>query len=95
MVRTWNHCVEILLLENTKGVAAQRVKAVTGCHTLIAVGDYENDLSMFKVADLAVAVGDALPMVKRAADIVIKDCEDDAIADLIDKLDDILPKIKV
>ena len=43
-------------------------------------GDNLNDLSMMAVADLSVAVGNAFPQVKEAADIVIGRNDEDAVA---------------
>ena len=52
----------------------------------VAVGDYSNDLELLREADVAVAVGNALPEVKAVADHVICTNDEDAIAYLIDEL---------
>ncbi len=49
----------------------------------MAFGDNINDLPMMREADLAVAVSNALPEVKDAADIVIGANTDDAVARFI------------
>ena len=54
--------------------------------TFVAVGDYTNDLELLQEADVAVAVGNALPEVKQIADHVICSNDEDAIAYLIDEL---------
>ena len=54
--------------------------------TFIAIGDYTNDLELLQVADVAVAVGNALPEVKEIADYIVCRNDDHAIADLIDRL---------
>lgn len=46
-------------------------------------GDSLNDLTMFAVADVAVAVGNALPEVKAAADKVIEANYTDSVARFI------------
>ncbi len=52
----------------------------------VAVGDSENDLTMFKEAGRAVAVANAIPAVLAAADQVVASCADDGVAQLIDSL---------
>ncbi len=52
----------------------------------VAIGDYTNDLELLEEADVAVAVANALPEVKKIADHVICSNEEDAIAYLIDVL---------
>ncbi len=51
---------------------------------MVAFGDNLNDLPMFGVADLAVAVGNALPDVKDAADVVIDPNYTDSVARFIE-----------
>lgn len=57
---------------------------------MIAVGDYTNDLELLAEADVAVAVENALPEVKAAADFITAPNQDHAIAYLIDH---ILPRL--
>lgn len=54
--------------------------------TVIAVGDYYNDLELLREADIAMAVDNALPEVKALADHILPDCDQDAIAYLIDEM---------
>lgn len=52
----------------------------------VAVGDEENDISMIKSANIGIAVKNAVPRVKEAADyITVNDNNSDAIAEVIDK----------
>lgn len=53
----------------------------------IAVGDNENDISMIKEARIGIAVGNALDVVKQAADIVTVTNNEHAIAKIINDLD--------
>lgn len=55
-------------------------------HTILAVGDYENDIPMLRAADIGCAVGNALDSVKAAADRVIVPNTEHAIAYIIEKL---------
>lgn len=53
----------------------------------IAIGDYNNDISMIEVAGVGVAVGNAIAEAKAAADIITVSNNDHAIAKIIDDLD--------
>ena len=64
----------------SKASAVTDLKKLTGADRLTVFGDNLNDLPMMAVADVAVAVGNAFPEVKAAADIVIGSNRDDAVA---------------
>ncbi len=65
------------ILRDSYGIEAARV---------VAVGDAFNDVPMFEAAGLAVAMGNAMPEAKAAADRVIGDNNSSALAELIDEL---------
>lgn len=69
--------------EATKAKAIERVKRLTGADRVVAFGDNINDLPMLRAADLAVAVDNAIPEVKEAADIVIGPNTDNSVAKFI------------
>jgi hydroxymethylpyrimidine pyrophosphatase-like HAD family hydrolase len=50
------------------------------------VGDYENDLTLLRAADVAVCPANAHPDVKREADMVLCHHDEGVIADLIERL---------
>jgi Cof subfamily protein (haloacid dehalogenase superfamily) len=52
---------------------------------IICIGDSENDLSMLKVAGLAVAMGNAIPVVKEVAEYITDTNENDGVAKMINK----------
>jgi hydroxymethylpyrimidine pyrophosphatase-like HAD family hydrolase len=52
----------------------------------VAVGDAENDYDLLKLCGCAIAVANALPMLKEAADIVTKGDRGAGVVELIDKL---------
>jgi len=52
---------------------------------IICIGDSENDLSMLKVAGLAVAMGNAIPEVKEAAEYITDTNVNDGVAKMINK----------
>lgn len=67
----------------SKAAAIARVKEMSGATRLVAFGDNLNDLPMLAAADLAVAVENALPQVRQAADIVIGPNTADSVARFI------------
>ena len=54
---------------------------------LFACGDYENDIDMLKMADVAVCPENAIPEVKEISDMCLCHCDKGLIADLIKALD--------
>lgn len=54
--------------------------------TFIAIGDYSNDIELLQEADIAVAVGNALPEVKAIADFITCSNDEHALADLIENI---------
>jgi hypothetical protein len=77
------YLLEIFTTGVTKANAIRQVKEQIGAERVVVFGDNLNDLSMFEVADLAVAVDNALPQVKERADIVIGANTADAVAHFI------------
>lgn len=72
--------LEIFAPGVSKADAARRLREYTGADRLTVFGDNLNDLPMMDVADVAVAVANALPQVKEAADVVIESNAEDAVA---------------
>ncbi|NLZ48935.1 MAG: sugar-phosphatase [Clostridiales bacterium] len=52
---------------------------------IIAVGDADNDIAMIKYAGLGVAMDNAFPQVKEAADYITSSNNDDGVAEVIEK----------
>lgn len=79
--------VEINQRRATKGdaLAALCERLGIDCAETIAFGDGNNDLSMICRAGLGVAMGNALPEVRAAADVVTGDCDHDGVAEAIEK----------
>lgn len=67
----------------SKANAVERLKAMTGAERVVAFGDNLNDLPMLRVADVAVAVENAVDEVKAAADIIIPPNTSDSVARFI------------
>lgn len=72
--------LEICPRNCTKAKAILKMKERYGFDRLVVFGDSVNDLSMFRVADEAYAVANAIREVKAAATAVIGSNEEDAVA---------------
>lgn len=79
--------VEAFSPEATKANAVKELASHVGADRIVAFGDNINDIPMLKVADVAVAVENALPEVKEVADIVIGPNTSDAVARFIAEFD--------
>lgn len=80
--------LEYCPVETDKGYALNYITKILDVphENTIAVGDEANDISMIKTAKLGVAVANAKKEVKKVANyITINDCENDAIAEVIEK----------
>ena len=53
---------------------------------LVAIGDGSNDLGMVTRAGVGVAMGNAVPLVKAAASLVVADNDSDGVAEAIERL---------
>ena len=51
----------------------------------IAVGDAPNDTEILQTAGVAVAMGNALPEIKKIADFVTADNDNDGVAKVVEK----------
>ena len=81
-VRTGRSFLEWMPHTATKGDALLELMAELRIarEEVLAIGDGHNDLSMFAVAGLSVAMGDAVPEVREHADMVTASCEEDGVA---------------
>ena len=86
---------EILPKGTSKGTVLPRLADCLGVdmRRTIAVGDYDNDVSMLKAAGLGVAVSNATEGAKAAADIITVSNEEHAIAKIISDIES--GKIKI
>lgn len=90
--RSWSEGIELHAKGSGKGALVPEMKRLlaeggTPIHTVVCAGDYENDLSMFQTADIAYAVGNAIPLLKAAADRITVSYREDAIAHIIADLE--------
>ena len=88
-IRSERTIFEILPKGASKGAALARIAASCGVDLgrTVAIGDYDNDVSMLKAAAIGVAVSNASEAAKCAADYTTVSNEEHAIARVISDLD--------
>lgn len=86
--RSWSEGLEVIPKGSGKGACLTWIRKYLGdrVHTTIGVGDYENDLTLIRDADIGCAVGNAIDECKQAADRVIVPHTEHAIAAIIESL---------
>jgi Cof subfamily protein (haloacid dehalogenase superfamily) len=82
IVRTGERFLEFLPIGVSKGDALTALMSREGiaAEEVLAIGDGENDLSMFAVAGMSVAMASAPPLVRAGARDVTADCSADGVA---------------
>ena len=78
--------LELTSREGTKAAALTRLTAEVAADELVCFGDSPNDLTMFAMADVSLAVGNAVPKVLAAATEVIGANTEDGVAEWIEAL---------
>ena len=76
---------DVVSMEATKKNGVRQLSDILGIsrENIMTVGDSTNDTSMIKWAGLGVAVGNALPAVKEAADHVVASCLEGGFAEAV------------
>lgn len=87
MTKSKPYFLEFLHPEATKGHALAALARRIGCtmEQTIAIGDSWNDLEMIKAAGLGVAMGNAVDVLKAAADYITLTNNEDGVKHVIDK----------
>ena len=88
-VRSEATLYELLPKGNSKGNVMKRLVEYLGLdmQRTIAIGDYDNDVSMLRAAKLGIAVANAVESAKAAADLVTVSNDEHAIAKVIYDID--------
>lgn len=84
--RSWETGVEIVSPLGGKGNCLRQLRQILGgrAKTVLAIGDYENDISMFRTADHSFAPSNACGEARAAAETVLCSCEEGAVGSLIE-----------
>jgi Cof subfamily protein (haloacid dehalogenase superfamily) len=87
VVRSWDRLIEATGPSISKGEALARLAAHVGVarSETMAIGDQDNDVSMIAWAGLGVAMGNASPAAKAAADVIAPALEADGAAWAIER----------
>lgn len=88
-LRSWNVGLEINVKGSGKGEAVKMLKEFTGAKVAVGVGNFENDIPLLLGSDIKIAVKNSIPELKEIADIVTVSCEENAIAKIIDEIEEI------
>lgn len=88
-IRSEQTLYEILPKGISKGTVISKLVSILGIDKskTIAIGDYNNDVSMLRTAQIGVAVSNAVPEAKAAADYITVSNEEHAIAKVINDID--------
>lgn len=87
LVSSWDVSLEILKESSTKGYGIKRVAKKEEARFTVAVGDFENDIQMLKMANIGYAVENATPEVKASADRITAHAKDGALYSVISDLE--------
>ncbi len=81
IVRGSETAVEFSVKNTSKATGVQEVlkRLHLSANDLVAIGDSENDIEVLKMANLGIAMGNALKIVKEASDVVTKDNDNHGI----------------
>lgn len=85
--QSMKHNLEVMNKGVTKGNAVRILAQMYGINReeIIAIGDNENDISMIEYAGLGIAMGNAEESLKRVADHITGDYQEDGVAEAIER----------
>lgn len=86
--RTSPFFIEILHKNVTKGNALKMVASRLNIkkEEIISIGDSQNDVSMFSVSGLSIAMGNAITSVKEKTNLITADCDSDGVAKALEEI---------
>lgn len=88
VMRSWNTGVEVIPQGSGKGACLRKLRELLGNKKIIAMGDYENDITLFNAADISIAVENAVDGLKKIADFVTVSCDENAVSYVINHIDE-------
>ena len=82
--------LEMLPEGSSKGAGIDRLIEITGIkrENFVAIGDYYNDWEMIKCAGIGVTLIDAPQDIKDIAQMIVRPCAQDSLADLVERLEE-------
>jgi len=85
--KSYPYYLEINNKEASKGRALEELGEIVGVEReeIMAIGDSEIDVSMIEYAKMGVVMGNAEDEIKKHADFITADCDDDGVAAAIEK----------
>ncbi len=86
-VRSEQHLYEVLPKGSGKGLAVKKLAELLKTDKTVAIGDFNNDVSMFKEAKVGIAVSNACKEALNSADYVTVSNEENAIAKVISDIE--------
>ena len=90
--RSWSTGLEMRSAQSGKGVCLKYIKELTGAKTTIAVGDFENDKSLLKAADISYCPMGSHPEIMAIAQRKTVPCQEHSVAHIIYELDEKISK---
>lgn len=83
--------IEMLPEQSSKGGALEELikQGYTRRENLVAIGDFYNDVEMIELAGIGVTLETSPEDIKQKADLIVGDCANGAVADLIEYLEDL------
>jgi Cof subfamily protein (haloacid dehalogenase superfamily) len=87
LVQALDDMLEVLPPGASKGSGLRRLLAdlEVAPENVLAIGDGENDVEMLQLAGVGVAVANAMPAAKAAADFIVASHDDDGVAEAIER----------
>lgn len=86
-VRSFPFSIELIPKNGGKGKAVRWLAEKIGAHLIVAVGDYENDCDMLRMADYGYAVSGGSPLARACANRFAATVKGGAVASVIEELD--------
>lgn len=85
--KSWHNNIEVMNEEVSKGNAVRFLAELLNIDSskVVAIGDNENDVSMFKIAGLSIAMENGDDIAKKQADVITDSNDEDGVAKAIEK----------
>lgn len=85
--KSWHNNIEVMNEGASKGMGLKYLieRLDIDSSQVVAIGDNENDISMFKVAGLAIAMKNGDDIIRKHANVITDTNDDDGVANAIEK----------